>query len=69
MAEVEEFHARITRPSSRPMCALICVETGRSWDEISNFDLRPVQPNENAIPTGAWYTIEHFLASLLRDQY
>ena len=37
-------------------------------DKISNYDLRLVQPNENAIPTGGLHTIEHLLASLLRDR-
>ena len=37
-------------------------------DQISNFDLRLVQPNKNAIPTGGLHTIEHLLAGLLRDR-
>ena len=67
MAEVESFtldHTAVLAPYVR----LICVETGPKGDEISNFDLRLVQPNENAIPTGGLHTIEHLLASLLRDR-
>lgn len=30
--------------------------------------MRLVQPNKNAIPTGGLHTIEHLLASLLRDR-
>lgn len=67
MAEVESFtldHTAVLAPYVR----LISVETGPKGDEISNFDLRLVQPNENAIPTGGLHTIEHLLASLLRDR-
>lgn len=67
MAEVESFtldHTAVLAPYVR----LISVETGPRGDEISNFDLRLVQPNENAIPTGGLHTIEHLLASLLRDR-
>src|SRR3546814_9815598 len=38
-----------------------------SSDLISNYDVRLVQPNEAEIPTAALHTIEHSLASLLRD--
>ncbi len=67
MAEVESFtldHTAVLAPYVR----LISVETGPKGDEISNFDLRLVQPNETAIPTGGLHTIEHLLASLLRDR-
>ncbi|MGZ1148548.1 S-ribosylhomocysteine lyase [Lactobacillus delbrueckii subsp. bulgaricus] len=37
-------------------------------DVISNYDLRLVQPNTNAIPTAGLHTIEHLLAGLLRDR-
>lgn len=44
----------------------------RNWkkkgDVISNYDLRLVQPNTNAIPTAGLHTIEHLLAGLLRDR-
>ena len=32
------------------------------------YDLRLVQPNENAIPTGGLHTIEHTIAVLLRER-
>ena len=35
---------------------------------ISNYDLRLVQPNENAIPTAGLHTIEHTIAVLLRER-
>lgn len=67
MAEVESFqldHTAVLAPYVR----LIDTETGPQGDVISNFDLRLVQPNKNAIPTGGLHTIEHLLASLLRDR-
>ena len=67
MAEVESFaldHTAVKAPYVR----LIAVEHGPKGDAISNFDLRFVQPNENAIPTGGLHTIEHLMASLLRDR-
>lgn len=67
MAEVESFtldHTKVKAPYVR----LITKENGREGDTITNFDLRFVQPNENAIPTGGLHTIEHLLADLLRDR-
>ena len=67
MAEVESFtldHTAVKAPYVR----LIDVETGPNGDSISNFDLRFVQPNENSIPSSGLHTIEHLLASLIRDR-
>lgn len=67
MAEVESFtldHTKVKAPYVRK----IAVENGGHGDEITNFDLRLVQPNENAIPTAGIHTIEHILAGLLRDR-
>ncbi len=67
MAKVESFtldHTKVKAPYVR----LITVETGPQGDKISNYDLRLVQPNENAIPTAGLHTIEHLLAGLLRDR-
>ncbi|MFD1672668.1 S-ribosylhomocysteine lyase [Agrilactobacillus yilanensis] len=67
MAEVESFkldHTKVLAPYVR----LIAEEKGPKGDIISNYDLRLVQPNENAIPTAGLHTIEHLLAGLLRDR-
>lgn len=67
MADVESFtldHTAVKAPYVR----LISREEGPRGDTISNFDLRLVQPNANAIPTAGLHTIEHLLASLLRDR-
>ena len=50
MAKVESFtldHTKVKAPYVR----LITVEEGPKGDKIANYDLRLVQPNENAIPT------------------
>ncbi|MFJ6652542.1 S-ribosylhomocysteine lyase [Microbacterium sp. NPDC091313] len=67
MADVESFtldHTAVKAPYVR----LIGTETGPRGDVISNFDVRLVQPNEGEIPTAGIHTIEHMLASLLRDR-
>lgn len=67
MADVESFtldHTAVIAPYIR----LIAVERGPRGDAISNFDVRFVQPNEGEIPTAGLHTIEHLLASLLRDR-
>ena len=67
MAEVESFtldHTAVLAPYVR----LIAVEHGPTGGTISNFDIRLVQPNEAEIPTAGLHTIEHLLASLMRDR-
>jgi len=67
MADVESFtldHTAVLAPYVR----LIGTESGPRGDVISNFDLRLVQPNEGEIPTAGLHTIEHLLASLIRDR-
>ncbi|MGM7678390.1 S-ribosylhomocysteine lyase [Microbacterium sp. A94] len=67
MADVESFaldHTAVHAPYIRR----IAVETGPRGDAISNFDVRFVQPNAGEIPTAGLHTIEHVLASVLRDQ-
>ena len=44
------------------------VKVGPKGDVITNFDIRLVQPNENAIPTAGLHTIEHLLAKLIRER-
>ncbi|GEK07270.1 S-ribosylhomocysteine lyase [Schleiferilactobacillus harbinensis] len=67
MAKVESFtldHTAVKAPYVR----LITEETGPKGDLIANYDLRLVQPNADAIGTAGLHTIEHLLASLLRDR-
>lgn len=51
-----------------PYVRLIGEEKGSNGDVISNFDIRLVQPNEDAIPTAGLHTIEHLLAMLIRKR-
>lgn len=67
MAKVESFQLDHTKVKA-PYVRLIADQEGAAGDHISNFDLRLVQPNANAIPTAGLHTIEHLLASLLRDR-
>ncbi|MCH4250226.1 MAG: S-ribosylhomocysteine lyase [Microbacteriaceae bacterium] len=67
MAKVESFELDHTKVKA-PYVRLINDSQGPAGDHIRNFDLRLVQPNENAIPTAGLHTIEHLLASLLRDR-
>lgn len=67
MAKVESFeldHTKVRAPYVRK----IDTQVGEKGDSISNFDVRLVQPNQNAIPSGGIHTIEHSLASLIRDR-
>ncbi|RSX54831.1 S-ribosylhomocysteinase LuxS [Bifidobacterium dolichotidis] len=57
-------HTKVKAPYVRA----IDVQHGPHGDVISNFDLRLVQPNKNAIPTGGLHTIEHTIAVLLRER-
>lgn len=51
-----------------PYIRLISEESGPKGDIITNYDIRLVQPNENAIPTAGLHTIEHLLAKLIRER-
>ena len=51
-----------------PYVRLISEEFGPVGDVITNFDIRLVQPNEDAIPTAGLHTIEHLLAKLIRQR-
>lgn len=67
MSKVESFtldHTKVLAPYVRK----IDTQHGDNGDVITNFDIRFVQPNKGAIPTGGIHTIEHSLASLIRDR-
>ena len=67
MAEVESFtldHNKVVAPYVR----VITTEVGPKGDEITNYDLRLVQPNQAEISTAAIHTLEHLFADLLRDR-
>lgn len=66
-AVVESFQLDHTKVKA-PYVRFIDVEKCPHGDAISNYDIRLVQPNENAIPTAGLHTIEHLLAGLLRER-
>jgi S-ribosylhomocysteine lyase len=49
-----------------PYVRRIEIMQGPKGDEISSFDVRLVQPNQQEIPTAAMHTLEHLLAVHLR---
>ena len=51
-----------------PYIRLISEEVGPKGDIITNFDIRLIQPNENAMDTAGLHTIEHLLAKLIRQR-
>lgn len=66
MAKVESFeldHNIVKAPYIRRAGA----ETHEKGAVVSKFDLRFLQPNEDAFPTGAMHTLEHLLAINMRD--
>ncbi len=56
-------HLRVKAPYIR----LAGVKTTPKGDVIEKYDLRFVQPNEEAIATGAMHTLEHLLATYIRS--
>ncbi|MDM7324446.1 MAG: S-ribosylhomocysteine lyase [Thermus sp.] len=65
MAEIESFsldHTKVQAPYVR-LAGKKAVGSGL----VEKYDLRLAQPNREAIPTGALHTLEHLLASYLRD--
>lgn len=51
-----------------PYIRLISEEVGPKGDLITNFDIRFIQPNHNAMDTAGLHTIEHLLAKLIRQR-
>ena len=43
------------------------VQTGPSGDMVSKFDLRFVRPNTECLPTAAIHTLEHLLATYMKE--
>lgn len=67
MARVESFeldHNLVKAPYVR----VAGVEKNRSGSVVQKYDLRFLQPNQDALPTGALHTLEHLLATYLRDE-
>jgi S-ribosylhomocysteine lyase len=56
-------HIRVKAPYVR----LAGVKETPKGDKIEKYDLRFVQPNQDAIATGALHTLEHLLATYIRS--
>ncbi|MDR1473524.1 MAG: S-ribosylhomocysteine lyase [Lactobacillales bacterium] len=66
MTQVESFlldHTKVTAPYVR-----IAGKEEQDNVQITKYDLRFVQPNLEEIPTGALHTLEHLIATKLRDE-
>ena len=64
---VESFELDHTAVKA-PYVRLISEEYGPKGDVITNFDIRLIQPNHNAMDTAGLHTIEHLLAKLIRQR-
>jgi len=67
MAVVESFlldHTIVKAPYVR----LAGTEQHDKGSTLQKYDLRFLQPNQDAIPTSAVHTLEHLLATYLRDE-
>ncbi|QTF06819.1 S-ribosylhomocysteine lyase [Brenneria izadpanahii] len=67
MAEVESFKLDHTKVKA-PYVRLAGTETNDRGSIVQKYDLRLLQPNQNALPTAALHTLEHLLATWLRDE-
>ncbi|MDO4263409.1 MAG: S-ribosylhomocysteine lyase [Deinococcus sp.] len=65
--KVESFDLDHTRVKA-PYVRLAGTQTTPSGDTISKYDLRLVQPNQDALPTGTLHTLEHLLVTGLRGR-
>ncbi len=66
MFNVESFNLDHTKVRA-PYVRLAGSYTGKQGDEVRKFDLRLVQPNKEAVPMAALHTMEHLMASYLRE--
>lgn len=67
MAQVESFlldHTKVKAPYVR----MAGTEQHAKGSALQKYDLRFLQPNEDAMPTAAVHTLEHLLATYLRDE-
>ncbi|MCP3796409.1 S-ribosylhomocysteine lyase [Paenibacillus sp. CH40] len=67
MAKVESFQLDHTIVKA-PYVRAAGVEHDEKGSIVQKYDLRFLQPNEDALPTAAVHTLEHLLATYLRDE-
>lgn len=64
--KVESFtldHTKVKAPYVRK-CGILY---GPNGDVVTKYDIRLVQPNVDALPTGAMHTMEHLFATYFRE--
>ncbi|AIQ39727.1 S-ribosylhomocysteine lyase [Paenibacillus sp. FSL R7-0297] len=67
MAKVESFQLDHTKVKA-PYVRIAGTEKNAKGSTIQKYDLRFLQPNADALPTAAVHTLEHLLATYLRDE-
>lgn len=67
MAKVESFELNHNLVKA-PYVRVAGVEKSNKGSVVQKYDLRFLQPNQDALPTGALHTLEHLLATYLRDE-
>ncbi|CQR53691.1 S-ribosylhomocysteine lyase [Paenibacillus sonchi] len=67
MAKVESFQLDHTKVKA-PYVRVAGTEKNEKGSTVQKYDLRLLQPNADALPTAAVHTLEHLLATYLRDE-
>lgn len=67
MAKVESFQLDHTKVKA-PYVRIAGTKKNAKGSTIQKYDLRFLQPNADALPTAAVHTLEHLLATYLRDE-
>ncbi len=67
MAKVESFQLDHTKVKA-PYVRVAGTEKNEKGSTIQKYDLRFLQPNADSLPTAAVHTLEHLLATYLRDE-
>ncbi|NJJ39752.1 S-ribosylhomocysteine lyase [Paenibacillus apii] len=67
MAKVESFQLDHTKVKA-PYVRVAGTERNGTGAVLQKYDLRLLQPNTDAVPTAALHTLEHLLATYLRDE-
>ena len=67
MQKVESFeldHTKVKAPFVRKCCVL----KGKAGDLVTKFDIRFMQPNKEELESAGIHTLEHFMATFMREK-
>ena len=67
MQKVESFELAHTKVKA-PFVSRCCVLIGKSGDKVSKFDIRFKQPNADELESQGIHTLEHFMATFMREK-